>query len=299
MFEYYKKCDLCPRKCGVNRYKTTGFCGMGASAVAAKATLHKWEEPCISYKNGAGTVFFTGCNLRCVYCQNSKISAEHFGTELSSARLSDIFLRLQESGADNIELVTPAHFLPDILAVLERVKHRLNVPVVYNSGGYELTDTIQMLKGYVDIFLPDIKYFSSDLSAKYSSAPDYFEYASMAVKAMTDQAGKLEYNSDGGLVRGTIIRHLVLPGCRHDSMKIMEWIAKNTSSEKRLVSIMSQYTPFENISGEHPELMRRVTKMEYNSVVRRADELGIIGYSQDNSSAISDYVPDFDLSGVV
>ncbi len=298
MFEEYKKCRLCPRRCGVNRYDAKGFCGMGAAVTAAKASLHKWEEPCISYKNGAGTVFFTGCNLRCVYCQNAEISAELFGAELTPAKLGDVFLRLQESGADNIELVTPTHFLPDILAALDRIKHRLDIPVVYNSGGYELADTVGMLEGYIDVYLPDIKYFSSELSEKYSSAPDYFEYASSAVKAMTAQVGELEYNADGGLVRGTVIRHLVLPGCRHDSMRIMEWIAENIPSERRLVSIMSQYTPFEHIPKEYPELMRHVTKMEYNSVVRRADELGIIGYTQDKSSAAPDYVPDFDLSGI-
>lgn len=298
MFEEYKNCCLCPRRCGANRYTATGYCGMGAAVTAAKASLHQWEEPCISYKNGAGTVFFTGCSLRCVYCQNAEISSEHFGAEITAAKLGDIFLRLQESGADNIELVTPTHFLPDILAALESVKHRLDIPVVYNSGGYELPETIKKLNGYIDVFLPDIKYFSADISEKYSAAPDYFTYASAAVKAMTEQAGELEYNSDGGLVRGTIIRHLVLPNCRHDSIKIMEWIVENIPENKRLVSIMSQYTPFEHIPANFPELMRTVTKMEYNSVTRRASELGIKGFTQEKSSAAADYVPDFDLSGV-
>lgn len=298
MFEGYENCCLCPRKCGVNRYEATGCCGMRAAVTAAKASLHQWEEPCISYKNGAGTVFFTGCSLQCVYCQNAEISRERFGAEITADELGDIFLRLQDSGADNIELVTPTHFLPDILAALERVKHRLDIPVVYNSGGYELPETIKKLDGYVDVFLPDIKYFSAEISEKYSAAPDYFEYASAAVKSMTEQVGELEYNSDGGLVRGTIIRHLVLPGCRHDSIKIMEWIAANIPPEKRLVSIMSQYTPFEHIPEDFPELMRTVTKMEYNSVTRRAEELGIKGFTQEKSSAAADYVPDFDLSGV-
>lgn len=298
MYNEYKNCLLCPRKCGADRYKKTGFCGMTAEMTAAKASLHQWEEPCISCKNGAGTVFFSGCSLKCIFCQNSKISSERFGKGINAQQLGDIFLRLQDNGADNIELVTPTHFLPEILAALDLVKHRLNIPVVYNSGGYELTETIEKLNGYVDIYLPDIKYYSSELSKMYSAAPDYFEYASKAVLKMISQAGELKYNSEGGMLKGTIIRHLVLPKGRHDSIKIMEWIAENTSPDHRLVSIMSQYTPFDFVPDEFPELKRRVTKMEYNSVVRRAEELGINGYIQEISSAREDYVPDFDLSGI-
>lgn len=298
MYEEYEACRLCPRKCGVNRYKTVGYCGMGAELKAAKASLHQWEEPCISYRNGAGTIFFTGCSLRCVYCQNYQISTEHFGIDLTARQLSNIFLRLEERGADNIELVTPTHFIPQIISALEYIKHRLTIPIVYNSGGYELTETIRRLDGYIDIFMPDIKYFSPELSKKYSSAADYFEYTSLAVKEMINQAGQLKYNSDGGLVNGTIIRHLVLPGGRHDSMKIMDWIAENTASDSRLVSIMSQYTPFDFVPSEYPELKRRVTKMEYNSVVRYAEKLGINGFTQEKNSAHSDYVPKFDLTGL-
>lgn len=299
MLEEYMNCKLCPRRCGVDREYFKGFCGMGASVRAARAALHKWEEPCISYKNGAGTVFFTGCNLKCVYCQNTSISSENLGADISTSRLADIFLELQQKGADNIELVTPTHFIPDIIKALDISKHKFVIPVVYNSGGYELTDTIRRLKGYIDVYLPDIKYFDSTLSQKYSLAPDYFQFASQAVSEMIAQTGKLEFNSDGGLLKGTIIRHLVLPGCRHDSMKILDWIAENTPSDHRLVSIMSQYTPFDFISQDFPELHRRVTKMEYNSVVKHAEELGITGFVQEKSSAIQDYVPDFDLSGVL
>lgn len=295
----YIKCELCPRKCKVNRFETKGFCGMGASPVCAKATLHKWEEPCISYKNGAGTVFFSGCNLHCVYCQNNAISNEFFGTEINYHRLAEIYLNLQDSGADNIELVTPTHFIPDIIKSLDLAKEKLKIPVIYNSGGYELAETIRMLDGYIDVYLPDIKYFSPDISQKYSSAPDYFEYASQAVLEMIRQTGNLQYNSDGGLIKGTVIRHLVLPNCRHDSMKIMNWIAENTSSEQVLVSIMSQYTPFDFVSDNFSELNRKITKMEYNSVVRHAENLGIFGFTQQKSSSDEKYVPEFNLSGII
>ena len=177
----YEHCTLCPRRCGADRQNGVGYCGMGAVPTAAKACLHKWEEPCIAYRNGAGTVFFSGCSLHCVYCQNNVISRELYGAQTSADGLADIFLRLQEQGADNIELVTPTHFLPDIIAALEKVKPRLTVPVVYNTGGYELTETIRRLDGLVDVYLPDIKYFSPELSARYSNAPDYFEHASAAV----------------------------------------------------------------------------------------------------------------------
>lgn len=295
----YNSCRLCPRKCGVNRYETVGFCGMGAEVKAAKATLHQWEEPCISYNNGAGTVFFSGCSLRCVYCQNSEISNNGFGEAITAEKLGDIFLSLQDRGADNIELVTPTHFIPDIITALDRVKNRLDIPVVYNCGGYELTETIKRLEGYVDVYLPDIKYYSADISSRYSSAPDYFQRASEAVLEMINQTGKLRYNEKGGLVKGTVIRHLVLPGCRHDSMRIMDWIAENTDSDSRLVSIMSQYTPFDFISSDYPELKRRITKMEYNSVVRHAENLGIKGFTQDITSAREEYLPEFDLEGII
>lgn len=298
MFPEYSACTLCPRKCGADRYTGTGFCGMGAVTAAAKASLHKWEEPCISYKNGAGTVFFSGCSLRCVYCQNHEISSERFGKELPESSLADVFLRLQDIGADNIELVTPTHFVPHIVYTLEKIRHKLTIPVVYNTGGYELVSTLKMLDGLVDIYLPDIKYFSPELASRYSAAPDYFDYAAEAVREMIRQAGELRFNDEGGLVRGTVIRHLVLPGCRHDSMRIMEWIAENTSLEQVLVSIMNQYTPFDFVPESFPELKRRVTKMEYNSVVRRASELGLEGFTQENSSADAGYVPDFDLSGL-
>ena len=292
------KCTLCPRKCGADRSNSTGICGAGSSVIVARASLHKWEEPCISYKNGAGTVFFSGCNLHCCFCQNNKISNKLFGKEITDKQLADIFLRLQEDGADNIDLVTPTHFVPNIINALDMVKHKLDIPVVFNCGGYELKETIDMLDGYIDVYLPDMKYFSSDISSKYSNAPDYFEYASEAILAMIKQVGKLTFNSEGGLMKGTVIRHMVLPSHRHDSIKLIEWIADNTSRDDVLVSIMNQFTPFDFISEEFSELKRKVTKMEYNSVINRAAELGLKGFTQERSSASEDYVPDFDLSGI-
>lgn len=298
MDDILESCVLCPRKCGVNRYKTAGYCGTGAEILGAKAYLHQWEEPCISYKNGAGTVFFSGCSLHCCFCQNHVISNEIKGKSITSEHLGDIFLDLQEKCADSIELVTPTHFAVQIIRALDRVKHRLDIPVIWNSGGYELVETIDMLNGYIDIYLPDIKYFSPEISGKYCNAPDYFSHASAAVTAMTEQAGELIFNDKGGLVKGTIIRHLVLPGCRHDSMKILDWIAGNISPERAMVSLMSQYTPFETIPDSCPELRRRVTKMEYNSVVRHVQELGLSGYTQAKNSASEEYVPDFDFTGI-
>jgi len=294
--EIYKNCRLCPRQCGINRYEKQGFCDTGAEALVAKASLHQWEEPCISYRNGAGTVFFSGCNLHCCYCQNNKISNELFGRSLTNRQLADVFLRLQDKGADNIELVTPTHFVPDIINALDIVKHRLEIPVIYNTGGYELTETIGLLNGYIDVYMPDIKYFSPEVSARYSNAPNYFEYASSAVISMTSQTGKPVYNNDGGLIKGTLIRHMVLPKHRHDSMKIIDWIAQNVPNA--LVSIMNQYTPFDFIDEKYTEIKRRVTKMEYNSVVRHATDLGINGYTQQSSAVGEKYVPDFDLSGL-
>lgn len=298
MEKLLKNCRLCPRQCGINRYENIGYCGTGTEILGAKACLHQWEEPCISYRNGAGTVFFSGCSLHCCFCQNSVISNEIKGKSITVRQLGDVFLRLQEQGADSIELVTPTHFLPQIISALDMVKHRLGIPVIWNSGGYELPETIGLLDGYIDVYLPDIKYFSSDISAKYSNAPDYFEYASAAVLRMIKQAGKLVYNSQGGLVRGTVIRHLVLPSHRHDSMKILDWIAENITPETALLSLMSQYTPFDGIPENCPELRRRITKMEYNSVVRYAQDLGLDGFIQEKSSASAEYVPEFDFSGL-
>lgn len=292
------ECKLCPRQCGTDRYRSKGFCGAGAEAVVAKVSLHQWEEPCISVKNGAGTVFFSGCNLHCCYCQNNQISSRLHGITVTAGKLADIFLSLEQKGADNIELVTPTHFVPQIIRALDIAKPRLHIPVIYNTGGYELAETLRLLDGYIDVYLPDLKYYSPQASMRYSVAADYFQYASAAVTEMYRQTGAPVLTDSGALIKGTLIRHLVLPGLRHDSMKILDWIADNFPSGSVLVSIMSQYTPFDFIPDEFPEIKRHVTKMEYNSVVRHASELGTEGFIQEISSASQKYVPDFDVSGV-
>ncbi len=296
--ERLNNCTLCPRKCGVDRTSERGVCGAGTDVVVSKLMLHQWEEPCISVHRGAGTVFFSGCSLHCCYCQNNGISSSINGSILTVRELADVFLMLQDSGADNIELVTPTHYTVQIIKALDLVKHKLDIPVVWNTGGYELCETIKMLDGYVDIFLPDLKYIFSDTAAKYSKAPDYFVYASEAIFQMVAQTAPLLWDNRGGLKRGTIIRHLVLPSHRHESMKILEWIAANTSPDDVRVSIMSQYTPFEFIPEEFTELKRRITKMEYNSVADHAVKLGISGYMQEKTSASAKYVPDFGKSNI-
>lgn len=289
----YTNCTLCPRMCGVDRTKTVGACRMPAELRIGRVGLHQWEEPCISYKSGAGTVFFSGCNLHCVYCQNHAISNELHGRGITTQELADAFLSLQEQGADNIDLVTPTHYVPDILRALDLVRHKLTIPVVYNTGGYENVETLRALEGYVDIYLPDIKYYESETALRYSHAADYFEKASAAVIEMALQTGAPTYNSEGGLVRGTVIRHLVLPGHRKESMQILDWIRGHFEPEQILISLMSQYTPLPSLPEAFSELKRRVTSFEYNSVVDHAAELGLEGFMQEKSSARETYIPDF------
>lgn len=292
------ECSLCPRNCRIDHSKTVGLCGCTDKITASKAYLHKWEEPCICTGNGAGAIFFSGCNLKCCYCQNFEISHKNKGKSISVERLANIFLELQEKGACNIDLVTPTPFVPQIINALDLTKHKLNIPIVYNCGGYELPDTIKLLDGYIDIYLPDFKYFSNDFALKYSKAPYYFEYASESIKEMIRQTGKLIFNEDNStLLKGTIIRHLVIPNLRHDSIKLMEWISENLPTDHFLISLMSQYTPNGQLK-DYPEINRKITKMEYNSVLKRAEELGLNGFSQDKSSADSSYTPDFDLVGI-
>ncbi len=290
-------CVLCPRECKADRSKSVGFCGGGAFARVAKAYLHMWEEPCISGVNGSGTVFFSGCSLKCCFCQNYKISAENFGMEVSDERLAEIFLNLQSEGAHNINLVSGTHFAPQITRALDICRERLHIPVAYNCGGYEKTETVEMLKGYVDIFMPDFKYYSSELSEKYSRAPDYCEYALKAVKKMIEITGKPVYGDDGMLKSGVIIRHMVLPTHRRDSEAVLRLLSENFTPDSFILSLMSQYTPFYK-SHEYKELNRRISTYEYNKVAEIASELGFNGYMQERSSAKEEYTPDFDLSGV-
>lgn len=256
-----------------------------------------WEEPCISGTRGSGTVFFSGCSLKCCFCQNYRISAENFGKEIPVTRLAEIFLELQDKGAHNINLVSATHYVPQVIEALDICKGRLNIPVAYNSGGYELPETIEMLRGYVDIFMPDLKYYDSDISEKYSAAGDYFYYASAAVGKMIEIAGKPVYDDDGLMKSGVIIRHMVLPSHRRDSEKVLNFIADTYPEGSYLLSLMSQYTPFYK-SCEHKEINRRISTYEYEKVAQAAAELGFDGFMQERSSAKKEYTPDFDLSGI-
>lgn len=289
-----KECVLCPRKCKAYRSITCGVCGAGNGVRIARVGLHKWEEPCISCGNGSGTVFFSGCSLKCVFCQNKEISRGFKGVDITAGELSCEFLKLQDMGAANINLVTPTHYTEDIIRALDMVKHKLCIPVCYNCGGYENVDTLDRLNGYIDIFMPDIKYFSSEYSGKYSSAPDYFDIASKAVKKMHDMVGYADIDEYGRMKKGVLVRHLVLPSLYKDSIAILEYLASEYDVTKLTISIMSQYFPTESCE-KFPEINRKLTTLEYNKVVRRAEELGLVnGYMQDKASAVKDFVPDFD-----
>ena len=291
-------CNLCPRQCGANRNIEKGRCGCGGKIKAARAALHLWEEPCISGSRGSGTVFFSGCTLKCCYCQNHQISHGIFGKEISEERLAEIFLELQEQGAHNINLVSATPYTPWICKALELARPALHIPVVFNCGGYERAETIRALEGYVDVYLPDIKYFSSELSQRYSDAADYFEVTSQAVQEMISQTGGPQYDSEGMLQKGVIIRHLVLPGARRDSMAILQWIAAHLPKDRFLLSLMSQYTPTANTKA-FPEIDRRITSLEYESVVAEAVCLGLTGgFMQQRSSASEVFIPPFDLEGI-
>lgn len=289
-------CMLCPRQCGADRYKSRGYCGCGAEIKAAKACIHMWEEPCISGKNGAGTVFFSGCNLKCCFCQNHEISGKNFGKEISAERLAEIFLELREQGADNIDLVSPTPYVPQIIKALGICGGKLDIPVIYNTGGYELPETIKMLDGCIDVYLPDMKYFDNALGEKYSSVKNYFEFASEAIKEMYRQVGPVQIEN-GLIKKGVIIRHLALPTHRHDSEKILEWIAETFPRNDVLISLMSQYVPCYK-SYEHKEISRRISTFEYDFLTDKAVKLGLDGFMQERSSAVSSYTPDFDLTGI-
>jgi putative pyruvate formate lyase activating enzyme len=268
--------------------------------MAARAALHHWEEPCISGSRGSGTVFFSGCTLRCCFCQNHSISQEHFGRELTVKQLSQIFLRLQDEGAHNINLVTATQYLPSVIKALDLAKPKLSIPVVYNCGGYETQEVIKALEGYVDIWLPDLKYQSTILSARYSNAADYFEKASKAIKQMINQTGAPRFDSSGELMeKGVIIRHMVLPGAKDDSMALLTWIKEELERGMYYISLLSQYTPFYK-SDLYPEINRRITSYEYNKVLKKAIELDLVhGFMQEKSSAKEEYTPPFDLEGII
>lgn len=307
LYDQITNCQLCPRMCGADRTKTSGFCGATAHILAARAALHHWEEPCISGFCGSGALFFSGCTLRCCFCQNYQISQELYGKELSVNQLSNIFLKLQDQGAHNINLVTATHYLPWILPALDQVKDQLQIPIVYNCSGYERIETIMALADYVDIWLPDLKYYSPQISARYSRAKDYFSVASKAIMQMIRQTGAPSFhtetppNTDDPISimdRGVIIRHMVLPGQKDDSIRLLHWIADTLPKGQYYISLLSQYTPFYH-SKEYPELNRRITSYEYQKVVDTALNLGLTeGFMQEKSSAKEEYTPPFNLEGL-
>lgn len=294
-------CRLCPRNCGANRLEKPGYCGAGAGIRAAKAMIHQGEEPCLLGSSGAGAIFFTGCNLRCVFCQNYEISWEQQGKEISTGRLGQIMLELQNQGAACIDLVTPTPYLLHIKEALEAVKPQLNIPAVYNCGGYEEPQALQQLDGLIDIYLPDLKYFDKAIAAKYSGCADYFERAGEALQEMFRQVGPAEFNENGQMKRGLLVRHLVLPGAYKDSMKLMDFLGEAFPADSIRISLMSQYTPFGRVLKEpdrFKELGRRVTTFEYNKVIDRALANGLDGYSQQRSSSTMALRPDFDGAGL-
>lgn len=295
-----ESCTLCPRNCRVNRRNgQIGYCHETADLSAARASLHMWEEPCLSGKEGAGTVFFTGCNLRCIYCQNAEIADGNHGARITPERLAEIFLELQDQKANNIDLVTPTHHTPVIAeAIIQAKKQGLTIPIVYNCGGYESTETLRHLEGLIDIWMPDMKYGENDLARKLSSASDYVEVSQNTLKEMIRQQPIPVFDDRGILQKGVLVRHLVLPGHLKNSKKVLDWLWENVSDHIWL-SLMSQYTPLREFP-DHPELERCLTKREYEKILSYTLNLGFTNaYIQDREVAKESFIPAFDLTGIL
>ena len=294
-----KDCTLCPRNCHADRLGgRRGYCGQGAEIMAARAALHFWEEPCISGETGSGTVFFSGCVLRCVYCQNHNIAESRAGRIIGWERLSEIFLELQDKKANNINLVTAGHFLPQVAVALEMAKEQgLHIPVVYNSSGYEKAKTLKMLDGLVDIYLPDFKYMDAVLAKKYSHAQDYPEIAKEALSEMVRQVGEAEFDSRGMMKKGVIVRQLLLPGHVKDAKNVLKYLYE-TYGDRIYISMMNQYTPMPAMKDD-PQLSRKVTDREYERLIDYAISLGLKnGFMQEGETAKESFIPEFDGEGV-
>ena len=292
-------CSLCPRQCHVNRISgKKGYCGMGSSIRAARAALHMWEEPCISGEKGSGAVFFSGCGLRCCFCQNRDIAIGDRGKEVSVERLADIFLELEQKGAANLNLVTGAHYVPQIIHALELARKKgCKLPVVYNSSGYEKVETLKLLEGFVDVYLPDMKYMDAKLAADFSHAPDYPEVAENAIREMVRQTGACVFGEEGYIRKGTIVRHLILPGHTKNSIAVLQYLHE-TYGDNIMISMMNQFTPVWK-QEKFTELNRKVTKREYEKVLNIALELGIEnGYFQEGETAKESFIPAFDEEGI-
>lgn len=278
--------------CRVDRHKAIGFCRQSDEIRIARADLHMWEEPCISGSQGSGTVFFSGCTLKCIFCQNYEISQLDKGYAITVNELADIFLQLQEKGAHNINLVSPTPYVPHIIKALDMVKGKLTIPVVYNCGGYERIETLKMLEGHVQIYLPDLKYFDDTYAKEYSGASNYFETAMQAIKEMVRQVGKPRFDDNGIMQGGVIVRHLALPSLRQDSAKVIDALGEEFARDEIMLSLMSQYIPMHKAIG-HPKLGRRISTFEYNKVLETANKFGYEGFSQERSSSSEVYIPPF------
>ena len=299
LVELSEKCTLCPRKCGANRLSgKTGFCGGGKEVKVARAALHFWEEPCISGESGSGTVFFSGCTMRCIFCQNKEISRGEAGKLISINRLAEIFLELQGKGANNINLVTPMHFSPQITAALDIArKNGLSLPIIWNTGGWEIPESVEAVKNYSDIWLTDFKYFDDSMAKNFSDAGDYFKTASASLKKMVEQTGEAVFDENGIMQKGVIVCHLVLPGHTDDSKRVLRWLWENFG-DKIWVSIMNQYTPL-CTDERYPELFRNVSDEEYDDVIDFASELGFENaFIQEGGTVGESFIPPFDLEGV-
>ena len=292
----YLNCKLCPRGCGADRSTSKGFCGESNILRVARASLYMWEEPPISGKNGSGTVFFSGCNLGCIFCQNHEIAHDHKGKEITPENLAEIFLALQEKGAANINLVTAVHFVPHVIAALDIAKPKgLSIPIVYNSSGYESVETLRLLRGYIDIYLPDYKYRSSVLAERFSKAKNYPEIAEHALYEMVSQTGSCVFDENGMIKKGVIVRHLVLPGHTDDSMAVLEYLHQ-TYGDTIYISIMNQYTPVKKYEA-YPELSRKLTTYEYGKVIKFAEKIGIRnGFIQSGETAKESFIPSFEIA---
>lgn len=294
--EIYMLCYDCPRGCDCDRsHGKVGYCNMPSDIYVSKYMLHPYEEPCISGVSGAGTVFFSGCNLKCIFCQNKEISRLCQGERTDEGRLLDILTSLSDMGAECIEFATPTHYTRELIPILEKAKARISKPFVWNCGGYESVGSLKLLEGLIDIYMPDIKYFSDELALKYSHAKGYYGIAVSALKEMIHQTGMPVYDSNGMLLRGTLMRHLVLPGCRKDSADLLTHLADEIDPKDVILSLMSQYTPdFYDIScGGYKDLTRRVTSFEYNYVLDTAISLGFDGYFQSRGSSSARFTPSF------
>lgn len=296
-------CNLCPRNCGADRENTLGFCGVGNKLKVARAALHMWEEPCLSGYNeeGSGAIFFSGCSLGCVFCQNINISRGKAGKEITVDRLVEIFFELKSQGALNINFVTPDHYVPQIIKAIDMARERgFDLPFVYNCSGYVKPEIIDLLDGYIDIYLPDFKYMSGELAKKYSRAEDYPEYAKPGLERMVKQVGgdRMSFNDGGIMTRGVIVRHMLLPGCMEDSKRVIKYLYE-TYGNDIYISIMSQYTPMPGIEEKYPELAHKVDFDEYNELVDYAIELGVEnGFIQEEEAAEDSFIPEFDCTGV-